>query len=132
MFSQLEQIGQIQDVQPIRAASFAPDGEMFAIGTNSKSLKIYTMRPLFIPKEAEYPHSIEMVFEKNNHHFGSIYSVDWSNTGRFIATGSNDKLIKVISVPDFKTDVLFALISILLINLNRLNLWNLNYLAIRV
>ena len=49
-----------------------------------------------------------MVFEKNNHHFGSIYSVDWSNTGRFIATGSNDKLIKVISVPDFKTDVLYS------------------------
>ena len=28
------------DVQPIRAACFSPRGEHFALGTNSKSLKI--------------------------------------------------------------------------------------------
>jgi len=104
MFSQMEEIGQIQDVQPIRTASFSPDGDLFAIGTNSKSLKIYSMRPLFL-QEAEVSQSIELIFEKNNHHFGSIYSVDWSNTGQFIASGSNDKLIKVVKVPNFKTDV---------------------------
>ncbi len=50
MFANIEQIGQIHDIQPIRTASFSPDGEMFAIGTNSKSLKIYSMRPLFTPR----------------------------------------------------------------------------------
>jgi len=43
----MEEIGQIQDVQPIRTASFAPDGNLFAIGTNSKSLKIYNIEHLF-------------------------------------------------------------------------------------
>ncbi len=47
MFSKMEEIGQIQDIQPIRTAAFSPDGEMFAIGTNSKSLKIYSLNPLF-------------------------------------------------------------------------------------
>ena len=46
----MEQIGQIQDIQPIRTASFAPNGEMFAIGTNSKSLKIYSMCQLLNSK----------------------------------------------------------------------------------
>jgi len=104
MFTTMEEIGQIQDIQPIRTACFSPDGEKFAVGTNSKALKIYNMQSLFSVQERDEERQIEQIFEKNNHHYGSIYSVDWSNTGRYIATGSNDKLIKVISVPNFKTD----------------------------
>jgi len=46
-FDQIEEIGLIQDIQPIRTAAFSPDGEMFAIGTNSKHLRIYSIKPLF-------------------------------------------------------------------------------------
>jgi len=50
MFSTMEEIGQIQDIQPIRTACFSPDGEKFAVGTNSKALKIYNMQSLFSTK----------------------------------------------------------------------------------
>ena len=39
-----------------------------------------------------------------NHHNGSIYCIDWSRTGRLIATGSNDKTIKLLVCPDFHND----------------------------
>ena len=35
-------------------------------------------------------------YQKNNHHKGSIYTAAWNSTGEYLATGSNDKLIKVI------------------------------------
>lgn len=31
-----------------------------------------------------------MIFDKPNHHDGSIYTIDWSLSGKFIATASND------------------------------------------
>lgn len=46
----IEEIGLIQDVQPIRTACFSPDGGMFAIGTNSKSLKLYSIKELFLER----------------------------------------------------------------------------------
>ena len=39
------------------------------------------------------------MLEKKNYHKGSIYTLDWSITGKLIATGSNDNLIKIISFP---------------------------------
>ena len=51
---------------------------------------------------------IDQEFEKTNHHYGSIYTVDWSNTGRFIASGSNDKIVKIISVPSFQNQVILC------------------------
>lgn len=37
-----------------------------------------------------------ILFKRNRHHRGSIYCVAWNNTGDMIATGSNDKTIKVL------------------------------------
>ena len=36
------------------------------------------------------------------HHNGSIYCVDWSRTSRLVATGSNDKMIKILVTPNFE------------------------------
>ena len=72
-------------------------------------------------KDDDSKEGTEQIFEEIIHHFGSIYSVVWSITGRYIATASNDKLIKVISVPNFKTDVLFLLDPIPLIFFCRKN-----------
>jgi WD40 repeat protein len=62
-------------------------------GTNSKALQVYCFRALL---ENETP-QVEMIFEKNNHHQGSIYTLDWSLSGKFIASGSNDKSINLLS-----------------------------------
>jgi len=35
------------------------------------------------------------LFKHNNHHRGSIYCVAWNDSGDMIATGSNDKTIKL-------------------------------------
>lgn len=39
---------------------------------------------------------MEVVYKKNKHHKGSIYCIAWSPMGDLIATGSNDKTIKMI------------------------------------
>jgi len=40
--------------------------------------------------------SMEVVFSRNKFHRGSIYCMAWDPEGRYIATGSNDKTIKMI------------------------------------
>jgi len=98
------------DVQPIRTACFSPNGDYFALGTNSKCLKICSLPKLNSDDEEgdnAYERSdeeINVVFEQMNHHQGSIYCIDWSRTGRLIATGSNDKTIKLLVCPDFNND----------------------------
>ncbi len=37
-----------------------------------------------------------VVFKKQKHHKGSIYSIAWNPTGELIATGSNDKTIRMV------------------------------------
>lgn len=48
-----------------------------------------------------------MVFEKPNHHFGSIYCLDWSLSGKYIVSGSNDKNINLCSFDDKDLTVLY-------------------------
>jgi len=43
-----------------------------------------------------------VIYEENEHHNGSIYCVDWSRTSRLVATGSNDKMIKILVTPSFE------------------------------
>lgn len=45
---------------------------------------------------------LQVVIEQQNHHVGSIYCVDWSRTEHLIATGSNDRLIKLLVCPDLE------------------------------
>ena len=52
-----------------------------------------------MPEHSEF---IQVVQEIEEHHDGSIYCADWSRNARLVATGSNDKLIKVLYVPSFE------------------------------
>lgn len=47
---------------------------------------------------------ITLALEHKNYHNGSIYSLDWSVTGRLIATGSNDKTVKLMAIPFLNDD----------------------------
>ena len=94
------------DPQAIRTSCFNPKGDHIAIGTNSRTLKIYDLSPITklfssISNSTKIVSpSLPLLFEKENHHQGSIYTLDWSNDGELIASGSNDKIIKIIVSPD--------------------------------
>ena len=97
----------IVDSKAIRALSFSSNGKILSIGTNSKSLELYDFTPIndkFLlhnnTSQDEFI-SLKLLFEKPNHHAGSIYCLDFSPNDKLIATGSNDKTIKIFVVPDF-------------------------------
>ena len=46
--------------------------------------------------------SIEVIHEKTNVHFGSIYCVDWSNDGNLVASGSNDVQIHILKLSEYE------------------------------
>ena len=94
----------IEDSHPIRTSCFSPKGDCLAIGTNSRSLKIYSLSHVLsnfkkytgINSNTKMP----LIFEQKNHHLGSLYCLDWSVSGRLLASGSNDKIIKLMVVPE--------------------------------
>ena len=115
----------ISDTHPIRCCCFSPKGDYFAIGTNSKCVKIYDLSYILdsftkrnnnifpqipinrqsntnsiISNSKINKESISLLFEQKNYHFGSIFSIDWSPSGHLLATGSNDKTIKLMTIPD--------------------------------
>ena len=116
----------IEDSHPIRCCCFSPKGEHLAIGTNSKCLKIYDLsyvldnfnkrKNIYAQKNnnsnnntasltansKSNKETIGMVFEQREHHHGSIFSIDWSSSGKLLATGSNDKTIKLMNIPDLE------------------------------
>ena len=53
--------------------------------------------------------SLPLAFEKQMHHQGSIYCVDWSSKGKLLTTGSNDKLIKIIVTSDLSSNKLLEM-----------------------
>ena len=93
----------IEDSHPIRTSCFSPKGDCLAIGTNSRSLKIYSLSHVLsnFKKYSGINTSTKMplIFEQKNHHLGSLYCLDWSVSGRLLASGSNDKIIKLMVVP---------------------------------
>ena len=93
----------IDDSHPIRTSCFSPKGDCLAIGTNSKCMKIYSLSHVLsnFKKYTGINSSTKMplIFEQRNHHLGSIYCLDWSVSGRLLASGSNDKIIKLMVVP---------------------------------
>ena len=101
----------IVDSKAIRAISLSSSGKILSLGTNSKSLKLYDFNPInekFLrhgnSSQDEFV-SLKLLFEKPNHHAGSIYCLDFSPNDKLIATGSNDKMIKIFVVPDFSQNM---------------------------
>ena len=101
----------IVDSKAIRAISFSSNGKILSLGTNSKSLKLYDFSPIndkFLYRNNSSQNdfiSLKLLFEKHNHHAGSIYCLDFSPSDKLIVTGSNDKTIKIFVVPDFNENM---------------------------
>ncbi|OCT85299.1 WD repeat-containing protein 47 isoform X1 [Xenopus laevis] len=86
----------LEDTQAIRAVAFHPSGSLYAVGSNSKTLRVCAYPDVIDTSVANPPMQPTVRFKRNKHHKGSIYCVAWSPCGQLLATGSNDKYVKVL------------------------------------
>ncbi|XP_076315371.1 WD repeat-containing protein 47-like [Tachypleus tridentatus] len=89
-------VTKLEDGQVIRTAEFHPSGRLYASGANSKSLRICAYPKLNEVSEKCETRKPTILIEKMKHHKGSIYCLAWNGTGDLLATGSNDKTIKLM------------------------------------
>uniref|UniRef100_A0A4W3I6P1 WD repeat domain 47b n=1 Tax=Callorhinchus milii TaxID=7868 RepID=A0A4W3I6P1_CALMI len=86
----------LEDTQAIRAVAFHPSGTLYAVGSNTKTVRVCAYPEVIDPSEQNSPTQPSVKFKRNKHHKGSIYCVAWSPCGQLLATGSNDKYVKVL------------------------------------
>ncbi|XP_076308772.1 WD repeat-containing protein 47-like [Tachypleus tridentatus] len=94
-------VTKLEDAQAIRTGDFHPDGQLYAIGSNSKTLRICAYPNLHDLQANHVVHQPTVFLKRMKHHKGSIYCLAWNVTGDLLATGSNDKTIKLMR---FNTD----------------------------
>lgn len=111
----------VKDTKPIRTGCFCPvNGNYMAIGTNTSSIKIFDIRALTNKYDRMNTYKYNSLSNTNNntltknevcqirdidkHHNGSIYCIDWSSSGKLIASCSNDQNVKCMLVPDLEND----------------------------
>ncbi|TSY27767.1 WD repeat-containing protein 47 [Bagarius yarrelli] len=87
-------VSTLEDTQAVRAVAFHPSGAFYAVGSNSKTLRVCAYPDTLETSGAPKPPVVR--FKRNKHHKGSIYCVAWSPCGQLLATGSNDKYVKVL------------------------------------
>ncbi|MEQ2278393.1 hypothetical protein XENORESO_017587 [Xenotaenia resolanae] len=93
--TQFVRVSQLEDTQAVRAVAFHPSGALYAVGSNSKTLRVCAY-PEILTTSSGAAKQPSVRFRRNKHHKGSIYCVAWSHCGQLLATGSNDKYIKVL------------------------------------
>ncbi|XP_075896782.1 WD repeat-containing protein 47-like isoform X1 [Nelusetta ayraudi] len=93
--TQFVRVHQLEDTQAVRAVAFHPSGALYAVGSNSKTLRVCAYPDTLTPSGGAVKQPA-VRFRRNKHHKGSIYCVAWSHCGQLLATGSNDKFIKVL------------------------------------
>ncbi|XP_024135033.1 WD repeat-containing protein 47 isoform X2 [Oryzias melastigma] len=89
-------VSQLEDTQAVRAVAFHPSGALYAVGSNSKTLRVCAYPETLTPSGSGAVKQPAVRFRRNKHHKGSIYCVAWSHCGQLLATGSNDKFVKVL------------------------------------
>ncbi|XP_030572880.1 WD repeat-containing protein 47 [Drosophila novamexicana] len=84
----------ISDSQAIRSVDFHPDGQHYAVGSNSKTFRICQYPQISKLRQDQHFYPPSVLCKRTKHHRGSIYCICWSADGELVATGSNDKTIK--------------------------------------
>lgn len=91
------ELTKLEDVQAIRAVEFHPKGKYYAVGSNSKTLRICTYPYAGeLKKDAELPMQPDVALRRLKYHKGSIFCLGWNPSGELLATGSNDQTIKLV------------------------------------
>ena len=100
------ELARVTDGQAIRACGFDPSGDFCALGSNSSNLKVCSMQNIvagvLYDQHRGRVQEVDVVIEVKNLHSGSLYCLDWSARGLQMATGSNDKTIRILTVPDLE------------------------------
>ncbi|XP_026319931.1 WD repeat-containing protein 47 isoform X1 [Hyposmocoma kahamanoa] len=86
----------LEDLQAVRCAEFHPSGKLYAVGSNTKTLRICTYPKVEDIKDNSTPIAPTVLLKRTKHHKGSIYCLAWSPAGDLLATGSNDKTVKLM------------------------------------
>ncbi|XP_038216619.1 WD repeat-containing protein 47 isoform X1 [Zerene cesonia] len=86
----------LEDLQAVRCAEFHPNGKLYAVGSNTKTLRICTYPKIDDVKDSSAPTAPTVLLKRTKHHKGSIYCLSWSPAGDLLATGSNDKTVKLM------------------------------------
>ncbi|XP_014366525.1 WD repeat-containing protein 47 isoform X3 [Papilio machaon] len=86
----------LEDLQAVRCAEFHPNGKLYAVGSNTKTLRICTYPKIDDIKDISAPTAPTVLLKRTKHHKGSIYCLAWSPAGDLLATGSNDKTVKLM------------------------------------
>uniref|UniRef100_I3K3V1 WD repeat domain 47 n=1 Tax=Oreochromis niloticus TaxID=8128 RepID=I3K3V1_ORENI len=94
--TQFVKVSQLEDTQAVRAVAFHPAGALYAVGSNSKTLRVCAYPETLTASGSGAVKQPAVRFRRNKHHKGSIYCVAWSHCGQLLATGSNDKYVKVL------------------------------------
>ncbi|KAJ8409478.1 hypothetical protein AAFF_G00228790 [Aldrovandia affinis] len=89
-------VNTLEDTQAVRAVAFHPTGALYAVGSNSKTLRVCAYPSVLDTSGSDASKQPVVRFKRNKHHKGSIYCVAWSHCGQLLATGSNDKYVKVL------------------------------------
>ncbi|KAG5847412.1 hypothetical protein ANANG_G00125770 [Anguilla anguilla] len=89
-------VNTLEDTQAVRAVAFHPTGALYAVGSNSKTLRVCAYPDVLDTSGSGASKQPVVRFKRNKHHKGSIYCVAWSPCGQLLATGSNDKFVKVL------------------------------------
>ncbi|XP_019730704.1 WD repeat-containing protein 47-like [Hippocampus comes] len=94
--TQFFKVSQLEDTQAVRSVAFHPSGSLYAVGSNSKTLRVCAYPDTETTSTLDAVRQPVVRFRRNKHHKGSIYCVAWSHCGQLLATGSNDKYVKVL------------------------------------
>jgi len=108
-FKSFVPVATMNESHPIRTVEFSPSGEHFTVGTNSKALRICRLSPSSGASSSgasssgastspSTSASLSVVYERPLHHHGSVYCSAWNASSTLIATGSNDKTVKIIAL----------------------------------
>jgi WD40 repeat protein len=89
----LQEVSSVSDAQVIRCISWspAPGGPYFALGTTGHALRLCgvdSSSRICVLKSVEELHS------------GSVYCIAWNASGSVVATGSNDKQLRIVGIAE--------------------------------
>uniref|UniRef100_A0A5S6QZ26 WD repeat-containing protein 47 n=1 Tax=Trichuris muris TaxID=70415 RepID=A0A5S6QZ26_TRIMR len=89
-------VSRLEDQQAVRCVAFHPSGRFYAVGTNSRQLHLCRYPVLKNLKNDHVTVAPKILLTRPKQHRGSIYCVSFNPTGELLATGSNDKTIRLM------------------------------------